>query len=150
LFLQDLLGVPTDFQYILYKYGPFSRELREELALMRGNGFLQLVPQPAPYGPTLQVTDIARAQLIGRWPKTLKRYQRELDFVAKHLGGLGVGELEKLATALWVRTNEPDVPLEEHAEDINNLKPHVSKAQALDALRQVEKMEHEASELLAS
>src|SRR5438270_1101546 len=82
-FLQTLLNVPTDFDYILYKFGPFSRELRAELATMRADGFLDLVPMPQPYGPTLDVTRSAEQQLVARWPKTLKRYAPALDFTAR-------------------------------------------------------------------
>ena len=36
-FLQTMFLVPTDFEYILYKHGPFSFELRDSLGDMRGN-----------------------------------------------------------------------------------------------------------------
>src|SRR4051812_7802769 len=101
-FLQELLGVPTGFDFILYKYGPFSPELQGELGAMRSAGFLRLVPQPAPYGPKLETTKTAERQLFARWPKTIARHRQRIDFVARELGGLGVGSLERLATALWV------------------------------------------------
>lgn len=144
-FLQELLGVPTGFRYILYKYGPFSRELREELGTMRADGFLELVPQPAPYGPKLTATPAADRQLITRWPKTLKRYDDQLDFVADKLGGLGVGALEQFATALWVSREIPQTSRPEQATRINQLKPHVSPMQALDALEQVADIAQEAA-----
>lgn len=146
-FLQELLGVPTDFEYILYKFGPFSRELRGELGTMRSDGFLELVPQPAPYGPTLAVTSAAERQLQGRWPKTLKRYAEDIEFVAERLGGLGVGSLERLATALWVWRETPGADDAALAARINELKPHVSIDAAKDAVRRVKEMEKEAEEL---
>jgi hypothetical protein len=146
-FLQTLLGVPTGFSYILYKFGPFSRELRTELGSMRADGFLELVPQPEPYGPTLQTTEVAEQQLLGRWPKTIRRYDPALDFVAKTLGGLGVGELERLATALWVREEDPEAQPVEQAERIHELKPHVSSASALKAVQKVAKMTVDAADL---
>lgn len=149
-FLQDLLEVPTDFDYILYMYGPFSRELRRELASMRADGFLNLVPQPQPYGPTLVVTPVAEQQLISRWPKTLKCYEQAIDFVASRLGGLGVGELERLATALWVRQEQPEAAIDEQAERLNSIKPHVSLTEAASALGKVREMEREAAPIIAS
>jgi hypothetical protein len=71
--LSGLLNASTDLDYILYKLGPFSAELRAELAMMRADGFLELVPGPQPYGPTLNVTESAEQQLVARWPNTLKR-----------------------------------------------------------------------------
>jgi uncharacterized protein YwgA len=144
-FLQVLLGVPTEFGFILYKYGPFSRELRAELASMRADGFLELVPQPQPYGPTLQVTPIAEQQLIARWPKTLGRHSHALDFAAERLSGLGVSDLERMATALWVRRETPDARVEDQAARLNEIKPHVSPGEAMQELRKIQSMEREAA-----
>lgn len=146
-FLQELLGVPTGFGYILYKFGPFSRDLRGELGAMRADGFLELVPQPAPYGPTLAVTDAAERQLVARWPKTLKRYDANLNFVADKLGGHGVGMLERLATALWVSREMPRANETARAKRINELKPHVSIEDARAAVQSVQGIEREAEEL---
>lgn len=144
-FLQTLLRVPTDFDFILYKYGPFSSDLRTELASMRADGFLELVSQPQPYGPSLRVTPVAENQLIKRWPKTLKRHKAAIDFVAAKLGTLGVGNLERLATALWVLREMPDKSKEAQAERLHEIKPHVSLVEATEALEKVERMEGEAA-----
>lgn len=144
-FLQTLLNVPTDFDYILYKYGPFSSELRAELASMRADGFLELVSQPQPYGPSLRVTPIAEHQLIRRWPKTLKRHEAAIDFVATKLGALGVGNLERLATALWVLREMPGASTEARAERLHEIKPHVSLTEATEALEKVKGMEGEVT-----
>ena len=52
-FLQDLLGVPLEFDFILYKHGPFSFDLSDEISWMRANDLLRLQPQQRPYGPKL-------------------------------------------------------------------------------------------------
>ncbi len=147
-FLQTMLGVPTRFEYVLYKFGPFSRELRAELGSMRADGFLELVPKQQPYGPTLRVTDAAQQQLVGRWPKTLRRYRPQIDFVAEQLGALGVGELEKLATTLWARSDNPGASAEEHAQRVHEVKPHVSKEEALAALSRIDEMQQQAADLV--
>ncbi len=48
-FLQEYYHVPSGYEYILYKHGPFSFELRDELTVMRADGLLSLIPRP-PYG----------------------------------------------------------------------------------------------------
>ncbi len=149
-FLQTMLGVPTGFEYILYKFGPFSPELRAELGSMRADGFLELVPKQQPYGPSLQVTDAARQQLVGRWPKTLRRYRPQIDFVADKLGGLGVGELEELATTLWARSDNPGASADERAQRVHDVKPHVSKEQALAALRRIDEMQQQAADFVGA
>ena len=51
-FLQELMNIPLDFDFVLYKHGPFSFDLRDELTFMRAQGYFRLEPQ-YPYGPTL-------------------------------------------------------------------------------------------------
>lgn len=75
---------------------------------MRADGFLELVPQPQPYGPSLHVTPSAEHQLVQRWPKTLKRHEATMNFIAAKLSDLGVGHLERLTTALWVLREMPE------------------------------------------
>ncbi len=139
-FLQDLLGVPADFEYVLYKYGPFSFELREHLTAMRALGMLRLVRQPAPYGPTLETTPAA-SQLHVRFPKTIRKYRPQIEFVGEELGGLGVGSLERLATALYVTTElGADATVEDRARELNKLKPHVPLEAAAHAVERLDAM----------
>src|ERR1700738_1219654 len=60
-FLQELLGVPTDYDFVLYKHGPFSFTLREELGEMRSEGLLEIRMNPQPYGPSLVATEQSRS-----------------------------------------------------------------------------------------
>lgn len=138
-FLQELLGVPLDLQFSLYKFGPFSFELRDLLAQMRGLHQLDLEPQPRPYGPKLAVGDSA-AQLRTRFPKTLRRYDDQLEFVAEHVGPLGVGSLERLATALMVTREDPNANVEQRVTRLTSYKPHVTVEQATEAVSRVDQL----------
>ena len=60
-FFQQLFEPDLGFNFVLYRYGPFSSELREELSSMRADGLLRLKAQPYPYGPTLEPTDAGEA-----------------------------------------------------------------------------------------
>jgi uncharacterized protein YwgA len=141
-FLQELLRVPTDFDFILYKHGPFSFELRDELTSMRADGLLELEPAP-PYGPTLMVTESGKV-LLSEYPRTLDKYEDAISFVSEHLAEKNVAQLERLATALFVTLEDQDRSQEERAEEINNLKPHISLEAAEEAVREVEEIIEEA------
>ena len=52
-FLQHLLQLPTGFDFILYKHGPFSFDLRATLTFMEAEDLAQWQPQRFPYGPSL-------------------------------------------------------------------------------------------------
>src|SRR5262249_17472717 len=79
--LQVLTDVPFDFDFILYKHGPFSFELRDELGDMQADRYLQREPQDPPYGPRFDVTDRGR-QLEDRFAKTMARHGSKVDWVA--------------------------------------------------------------------
>ena len=136
-FLQELLEVPLDFRFSLYKYGPFSFDLRDQLTEMRSLGQLTLETQPAPYGPKLN-TDDGAEQLKTRFPKTIERYRPEISFVVENVGTRGVGSLERLATALLVTVEGSDANTDERVAQLTAYKPHVSNAEAREAVEEVD------------
>lgn len=138
-FLQELLGVPLGLRFTLYKYGPFSFELRDLLTQMRGLDQLALEPQPRPYGPKLALGAGAE-QLRTRFPRTLRSYDDALDLVVREIGTLGVGSLERLATALLVTKEQPGRGRDDRALALTVYKPHVSMEQALAALVEVDRL----------
>ena len=136
-FLKTLADVPMDFDFLLYKHGPFSFELRDELTAMRADGLLSLQSK-FPYGPTLVITDQGR-DLLKKFPVTLKKYKTNIDFVADKLGSRGVADLEKLATALYVIKEESSsTTKEQYIARINEIKPHVTLQEAENAVEKVQ------------
>jgi uncharacterized protein YwgA len=146
-FLDELLGVPfEEYDFILYKHGPFSFELRNELTGMRADGLLALEAQPYPYGPSLVTTDLAQ-NLKSRFRQTLERYRPAVEFVAEHLGNKGVVELERLATALYVTRELPNASVEDRAQRLVHLKPHVPLTSATNAVERVDQIMDDAQAL---
>jgi len=148
-FLQDLLEVPLGFSFVLYKHGPFSFDLREELASMRADGLLEIEPQQEPYGPRLVPTERGRL-LRDRYPKTLARFSRRIGFVADRLGDKGASKLERLGTALLMKLRDPETGLDELADKIHAFKPHVSVENARLALQEVDEIIKEAQDYKAA
>ena len=141
-FLQDALGVPLGFDFVLYRHGPFSFELRDELVALRAEGLLSLQPQSAPYGPRL-VSTADGEQLLTRFPNTLGRYQGKVSAVAEFLRGRGVASLERVATALMLMRADPDGSPEGLARRLVEIKPHIRYESAVSAV-------HEVQEFLAT
>ncbi len=143
--LQDLLEVPTGFDFILYKHGPYSFDLADELTSLRADGLLALEPQPVPYGPRFAVTPVTR-RLHASFPKTLAKYADSIEFAAKALGGKRVDELERIATALYVTKQANlghDGSVSSRAECIHRLKPHVPIAAAAQAVEEIDRLSAE-------
>ena len=59
-FLQEMLGVELGFDFILYKYGPYSFELTDELTAMRANSFLHLEIRDPRYSPCYVLMRVGR------------------------------------------------------------------------------------------
>jgi hypothetical protein len=132
LFLQELVRVPLGFQFILYKHGPFSFELRDELTAMRADELLTLEPQQPPYGPRIAVTPRA-ARLQTLFSKTIANFESRIELVAEEIADKGVSELERLATAFYVIRH----PNEGHGDPLHQileLKPHISSPDAAEAI----------------
>lgn len=137
-FLQALLKVPLEFDFILYKHGPFSFDLSGEITALRADALLQYQTRPYPYGPSIVPTDEAQS-FLESYPKTLKRYADQISFVADKLGNMGVADLERLATALYVTLNR-DRQSGRRAEQISLLKPHISLEEADLAVQRVDEI----------
>ena len=136
----ELLGIPFDFDFILYKHGPFSFELRDELDDMRVDGLLERVPQGPRYGPRLLVTPRGK-EFEERFMRVMQRYGPALDWVATQIKDRGVMELERLATAVWVtRDLGTGSPLEKRASELIKLKPHVSHDAAATNLEEADQL----------
>ena len=134
LLLQGLCGVPLQYQFILYIHGPFSFDLRSELAEMRVGLYLDLEPRP-PYGPSYS---------LGTHGKALANsnciYSDEIEFIAQELAEKDTRELEKLSTAFFIQQKSPHFPVSEIASTISHLKPHIPESAALEAVNEVKEL----------
>ena len=144
-FLQDFLGVPLGFNYILYKHGPYSFDLNDELAFLRGNSFLKLHPR-RPYGPSLSLGE--RGQILkNKYEEVINQYNNEIDFVVEVLANKPVTELERVATALYVEEEKNQDTDEGIVSEMVRLKPHINKKEAREALEYLKMIEKRALEI---
>lgn len=134
-FLQELMDVPLGYDFILYKHGPYSFDLRDEITAMRADELLQMKVRLENYGPTFLGGENA-ARLKELFPVTIKKYDFCVDFLAEHLGKKTVKELECIATTFYV-IKQREIQRADNdamAERINNLKPYISRTEAKAAV----------------
>lgn len=136
-FLQNLMEVPLGFDFILYKHGPFSFGLRDELTALRADGILALEHDDR-YSPRIASTKRGTS-IQDRFPNTLAKYQGSISFVAKKLGSKGVVQLERLGTALYVKLQGDCAPGQQVAR-IRDLKPHIAAPDARKAVQEVDRI----------
>lgn len=146
-FLQELLDVPFGFRFTLYRYGPFSFDLNDELSALRADEFLDLYVRDPQYGPCYRPGELSE-KLEKNYPKTIRRHGDKVTFVAETVGSKGVSELERLATALYVRMNDDDeLSVEDAAKVVRRYKPHIPMPFALSAVEEVDDICTEAEAL---
>jgi len=140
-FLEKLSGTSIGYDFILYKHGPFSFELRDELTAMRADGLLDLKVQAASYGPCFIPTELG-LKFMKRFPRTMGVHMRTVEFVTSHLSSHGVASLERLATALYVTEEDKEAGkgVDSRAERIHELKPHIDLPQAKQAVKTVDQI----------
>jgi hypothetical protein len=146
-FLQELLHVPLEFDFILYKHGPFSFDLRDEISAMHADNLIKFEPQVPPYGPRIVTTDDGRV-IQERFPRTIGSYNEQIGFVAQRLGDKGVLKLEEFATAIYVtRESGCNTPVAERASRLKDVKAHISPEQASVAIQEIDKVIQAAGEV---
>ncbi len=134
--LKAMHKVPLDNEFILYKHGPFSFDLRDELAQLRTAGQIQVEPQPAPFGPKLGISLVGK-NLLQRLQRRWEPYKEQIDHVAQWLSGSGVKKLEQLATALYVVSELPQEGAAVWQRRLQEYKPHVSDEDAQAVIEEV-------------
>jgi len=138
-FLQGLMNIPLAFDFVLYKHGPFSFDLRDELTFMRAQGFFRLEPQN-PYGPTLVAGE--KSELLKQaFLQAINKHLSSIRFVSQKLGTKTVAGLERTATALYIVLRESDDV--DPAQRLTTLKPHISLPEAQDAVSEVAQIRRE-------
>jgi len=132
--LQEARHVPMRFAFVPHIYGPFSFELQEEIGELLADELLVLEPQSAPFRPKLAVGELGQCY-ITHFAHSLRKHEKDLDFVAKKFGKRGVVELELLTTALYVIKNRKGQD-QDLARAITEMKPHVTREEAQCALEE--------------
>lgn len=142
--LQEMLGVPLELDFILYKYGPYSFDLTNELTALRADGIVKLEVADPRYGLRFAPGPVSSA-VLGQFPKTRAKYRPYVEFIASHCGPKGVAELERLATAYYVSRDREKESVSGRAEHLRRLKPHVSSEQASEAVQEIDSLMAEAA-----
>ncbi len=137
-FLQKLLEIPTDYKFVLYKHGAYSFDLQRELAYMRAR-FLLGIELRHPYGPSFTI-EAGGKQHANRTTE----YDDAINFVGEELSAKDVRSLERLSTAFFLQSQNPNMSDYQIACQVNRLKSHIPLPAALEAVREVAELRKKA------
>lgn len=146
-FLQELMGVDLGFDFVLYRHGPFSFDLRDELACMQADDLVSVMVRSERYGPTFVPTQFSDI-FLERYPRTRDKFHSQIEFVSAELSQMWVAELEKIATAFFITKHEENRSVEDRARELVEIKPHISLPEARLACKQVDKVAERAKPLI--
>ncbi len=147
--LQDIAKANLGYKFVIYKHGPYSFNLSNELTGMRAVGILELNFPRDGYGPSVGVTEFGeRVYNVNK--ENIEKYDAVAKFLAEWFSTNDVRYLERIATAYFVTAKNPRDPAIERARKLNSLKPHVDMQAAEQAVRIVDEKRKEVKQQLGA
>jgi len=128
--------VDLEYEFVLYKHGPYSFDLATDIASLKGAHIVEFVIPVQGYGPTVQLTPVG-AKIFDGMRGFVQPFLLKIKFIADWFGPHDVRVLERLATAFYVKKQNPSEEASALATRIRGLKPHISEPDALAAIRQL-------------
>ncbi len=127
-------NIPIGVDFILYKHGPYSFDLTKSLGHMFSRDVIQRDVHAGGYGPSYRVNEGFWLSLTRAVGAIFNPYRDELEFVCRELGPKNVAELERVATAVYVRLEQPEFRADRAAAGrrLIELKPHFSAQTAAE------------------
>lgn len=134
LFIAQVLAVANvPFQFELYHFGPYSFEADHVIAEMEAFGELEKTYVRPGYGPTYKTTDLAEDAVSDEDAAAL-------SCVADQLRGFNSGDLELIATCLWVARREGEADERVIIDRVKEIKPKYSTLRIQSALVQARQL----------
>lgn len=121
-------GVPTEYKYEIYHYGPYSFELAHDLGSLDSLGVVNIQSDPSGYGFDISVGKFAAKFTLE------SKYQKKVDKVLELLGSNSSAELEVKATIHFVhsvvgrKTSSDKTTKTEVVQKVRALKPRFTES----------------------
>ena len=113
VYFAQALGVPFDYKYEIYHYGPYSFELSHDLNALNSRGVLSVKSDPTGFG-----YEISAGKFAEKF-KLETKYQKKIEAILDKIGRNTPAELEVKATIHFVKSivkkNKSDVIPKVHA-----------------------------------
>jgi hypothetical protein len=133
-FLKELRGVPLNYHFTLYSYGPFDSTVLADLQYAESLNAVEseLEVYSSGYGYKLKSGPKAQ-QLTDRARDFISRYEEDIDAVVETFSGKSASELEMLSTVLyvdreWASIRQP-VKMKQVVDEVSEVKPHLDRTQ---------------------
>lgn len=143
---KEMFKIPLEeYDFFLYRYGPYSSEISVDLATMRNE---EIIVRTAtyPFGATYGVKENKEIPSEDM-EECRKQYGKKIDFIAEKFSDKGVGYLERLCTAHWVIRNYTNKTTDELAETLSEIKVKIPLETALKTIEETNSMIRKADKI---
>lgn len=127
--------VPLESEFILYKHGPYSFDLSATLLDMRAQNIVVATPQGG-YGSSYSLNNGLWSAITRASGGSYDRYMESINFVCSQFAKRKVSELERVATAVFVRVNYSNLSPDEMRSKLMELKPHIGRTESALAFQE--------------
>lgn len=143
-FTQDLTKVPFGYDFFIYKYGPFSSSLDDNLSGMLALLVAELEAHDMFLSPKFRIGRRGR-KLMETFGECIAKYENQLKFVSDRIGHMKIKELEQVGTALFItRQMENEASVSVRCEHLRRRKPHIERSDAETAIERTDRWIEEA------
>jgi uncharacterized protein YwgA len=142
-FLQTLRAVPLGYDFTLYSYGPYDKDVLDDLDYAEVLGVVESerVEYPGGYGYRIQATSrLESAKECSS--EFLSAHEESIQWVLSQFGGMGSADLELAGTVIFVDRESPSrsQTLQDLARRVREVKPHFTEDQVLARARCLQEM----------
>lgn len=137
-FLQTLRAVPLGYNFTLYSYGPYDRDVLDDLDYAERLGVVesQRVEYPGGYGYRIQASSRLKSAKECS-SEFLSTHEQSIRWVLDQFGTMGSADLELASTLVYADRESPSrlQTLQELARRVREVKPHFTQEQVLARAR---------------
>jgi uncharacterized protein YwgA len=129
-FLQESRGVPLDYQFSLYSYGPFDSDVLSDISWAERLNVLKSTTVYYPSGIGYEYSGGTGVDSLGDLAEDfVKAHQRDIKWALDHFSHKTAAELELLSTILYIAKYQNPKTVDKLIEQVELVKPHFSQDQ---------------------
>ena len=131
------MAVPFEWRFINYNSGPYSFDLAYLIGEINGYRLIELVPQWE-FRTKIKVTGDDK-EFYEDVNELCYKCGKQIEFVTNEAGSKNLGELERLATGLYVTLDKKveNKTVEKGSQRLSQLKPHIELGDARVVMSEV-------------
>lgn len=133
--MQEVYGVPSNYDYILYNYGPYSAELADDLSFL---ATMEGVKVEWSNNLGYEISSAKRTEhFIKRGQNFLENYATEINKVIERFGNMSAKGLELRSTIIYI-SKEDALDKDSLVSRVKEIKPFFSHEEIDQAYKELE------------